>query len=31
VLRIFTALKKPLPLAGFQPMNLGSNDKYANH
>jgi hypothetical protein len=30
VLRIFTALKKPLPLAGFQPMNLGS-DKYANH
>jgi hypothetical protein len=31
VLRIFIALKNPLPLTGFEPVNLGSVGKHANH
>jgi hypothetical protein len=31
VLWIFIALKNPWPLAGFEPMNLGSNRKHADH
>jgi hypothetical protein len=31
VLRIFIALKNPSPSAWFEPANLGSNDKDANH
>jgi hypothetical protein len=31
VLRIFNALKNPSPSAGFEPVNLGSNGKHANH
>jgi hypothetical protein len=31
VLRIFIALKNPSPSAGFDPANLGSKSKHANH
>jgi hypothetical protein len=31
MLQIFIKLKNPSPLAGFEPMNLGSNGKHANH
>jgi hypothetical protein len=31
VLRIFNALKNSSPSAGFEPANLESNDKHANH
>jgi hypothetical protein len=31
VLRIFVALKNPLPSVGFQPANIGSRGKHANH
>jgi hypothetical protein len=31
VLRIFIALKKTLSSAGFEPTNLGLDDKYHNH
>jgi hypothetical protein len=31
LLRIFIILKSPLPLAGFDPTNLGSSGKHANH
>jgi hypothetical protein len=31
VLRIFITLKKSLPSAGFEPANLWSNGKHANH
>jgi hypothetical protein len=31
VLRIFVALEYPSPLAGFEPVNLGSNGKHDNH
>jgi hypothetical protein len=31
VLWIFITLKNPLPLARFEPVNHGSNCKYANH
>jgi hypothetical protein len=31
VLRIFIALKNPSPSAGFEPANLESNIKHANH
>jgi hypothetical protein len=30
ILQIFIALKNPLPLAGFEPVNTGS-DMHANH
>jgi hypothetical protein len=31
VLRIFIALKNPSYSVGFEPANLGSNDKHDNH
>jgi hypothetical protein len=31
VLQIFMTLKNPLLLAGFEPVNLGSNSKHDNH
>jgi hypothetical protein len=31
VLRIFISLKNPMPSAGFEPANLGSNGKHATH
>jgi hypothetical protein len=31
VLRIFIDLKTPSPAEGFEPANLGSNGKHANH
>jgi hypothetical protein len=31
VLQTFIALKNPSPSAGFEPTNLGSNGKHANH
>jgi hypothetical protein len=31
VLLIFIALKNPSPSAGFEPANLESNGKHANH
>jgi hypothetical protein len=31
VLRIFVALKSPLPSDGYEPTNLGSNGKHASH
>jgi hypothetical protein len=31
VLRIFMALKSPSPSVGFEPANLGSSGKHANH
>jgi hypothetical protein len=31
VLRTFIALKSPSPSTGFEPANLGSNSKKANH
>jgi hypothetical protein len=29
--QIFIAIKNPSPSAVFEPANLGSNDKHANH
>jgi hypothetical protein len=31
VLRIFVAPEKSIASAGFEPTNLGSSDKHANH
>jgi hypothetical protein len=31
VLQIFVAIKNPLSSAGFEPANLRSNSKHANH
>jgi hypothetical protein len=31
VLRIFTALKKSIALAGFEPTTFGSSGKHTNH
>jgi hypothetical protein len=31
MLQIFIALKNPSLLAGFETVNLGSNDKHNNH
>jgi hypothetical protein len=31
VLRIFIVFKDPLPSAGIEPANLGSNSKHAGH
>jgi hypothetical protein len=31
VVWIFITLKNPSPSAGFEPANLGSNGKHANH
>jgi hypothetical protein len=31
MLQIFITFKNPLPSAGFEPTNLRSNGKYANH
>jgi hypothetical protein len=31
VLRVFIVLKNPSPSAGFEPANLGSRSKHANH
>jgi hypothetical protein len=31
MLWIFITLKNPLPSAGFEPANLGSNGKHGNH
>jgi hypothetical protein len=31
MLKIFITFKNPLPLARFEPMNLGPNGKHANH
>jgi hypothetical protein len=31
VLRLYIALKNPSPSAGFEPANLESNIKHANH
>jgi hypothetical protein len=31
VIRIFIAIKNPSLSAGFEPTNLGSNGKHANH